>query len=335
MIRWWNDIQFANPELFVLFAIIPLMLLFYFFKLRKNKANVQFSATKFLPDQSAEIIRFVRHLPIVLSLIALSLLIVALARPQSSLSWQDVTTEGIDIVIAMDISGSMLAEDLKPNRLEASKNVAMDFISSRPNDRIGLVTFSGESFTQSPLTTDHAVLKNLFKDVKNGMIEDGTAIGLGLATAVNRLRDSDAKSKVVILLTDGFNTKGSVPPLTAAEIAREFGVRTYTIGLGTNGKAPYPFKTGFGTIAYQNVEVKIDEPTMKEIAQKTGGKYYRATNNRSLEAIYAEIDQLEKSKIEVTEYRKKKEEFFPFAMIAAILLLVDFTLKNTLLKSLN
>lgn len=335
MIRWWNDIQFANPELFVLFAIIPLMLLFYFFKLRKNKASIQFSATKFLPDQSAEIIRFLRHIPIVLSLLALSLIIVSLARPQSSLSWQDVTTEGIDIVIAMDISGSMLAEDLKPNRLEASKNVAMDFISSRPNDRIGLVTFSGESFTQSPLTTDHAVLKNLFKDVKNGMIEDGTAIGLGLATSVNRLRDSDAKSKVVILLTDGFNTKGSVPPLTAAEIAREFGVRTYTIGLGTNGMAPYPFKTGFGTIAYQNVEVKIDEPTMREIAQMTGGKYYRATNNRSLEAIYEEIDQLEKSKIEVTEYRKKKEEFFPFAVIAALVLLVEFTLRNTLLKSLN
>jgi Ca-activated chloride channel family protein len=335
MLRWWNDIQFANPELFVLFAIIPLLVLAYVLRLRKQKASIRMSTFAFLPSQSASIKRFVRHLPIILLLLAFSAMIVALARPQSSLSWQDVTTEGIDIVIAMDISGSMLAEDLKPNRLEASKNVAMDFISGRPSDRIGLVTFSGESFTQSPLTTDHSVLKNLFKDLQHGMIEDGTAIGMGLATAVNRLKESDAKSKVVILLTDGFNNKGSVPPLTAAEIAREFGVRVYTIGLGTNGMAPYPFKTRFGSIAYQNVEVKIDEETMKEIARQTGGKYFRATNNRSLEAIYEEIDQLEKSKIEVTEYRKKKEEFFPFALLAGILLLLDFTLRTTYLRTIN
>ncbi|MEQ8623713.1 MAG: VWA domain-containing protein [Vicingaceae bacterium] len=335
MLKWWNEIQFANPELFLLFALIPLLIVAYIFRLRKNKATVRISSFSFLPNTSSDFKVWGRHLPFALSLIALSFLFIAIARPQSSLSWQDVTTEGIDIIITMDISGSMLAEDLKPNRLEASKNVALEFISSRPNDRIGLVTFSGESFTQSPLTTDHAVLKNLFKDVKNGMIEDGTAIGLGLATAVNRLRDSDAKSKVVILLTDGFNTKGSVPPLTAAEIAREFGVRVYTIGLGTNGMAPYPFKTRFGTTSYQNVEVKIDEPTMREIAKMTGGKYYRATNNRSLKAIYEEIDQLEKSKIEVTEYRKKSEEFFPFALIALGFVLVEFITKNTLLKTIN
>ena len=335
MLKWWNDIQFANPELFVLFALVPILVVAYIFRLKNQKAKIRLSTLSFLPNTSSDLKNWLRHLPFLLMLLALCAIFVALARPQSSLSWQDVTTEGIDIVITMDISGSMLAEDLKPNRLEASKNVAMDFISNRPNDRIGLVTFSGESFTQSPLTTDHSVLKNLFKDVKNGMIEDGTAIGLGLATAVNRLRDSDAKSKVVILLTDGFNNKGSVPPLTAAEIAREFGVRTYTIGLGTNGLAPYPFKTRFGTTTYQNVEVKIDEKTMQEIAQMTGGKYYRATNNRSLKAIYEEIDQLEKSKIEVTEYRKKKEEFFPFALIAGILLLVEFGLKSTLLKTVN
>ncbi|MBL4708561.1 MAG: VWA domain-containing protein [Flavobacteriales bacterium] len=335
MLRWWNDIQFANPELFVLFAIIPLLVLAYIFKLRNQKATIKISSFSFLPDTSSDIKNWLSHVPFLLSMLGLSLLFIALARPQSSLSWQDVTTEGIDIIIAMDISGSMLAEDLKPNRLEASKNVAMDFISNRRNDRIGLVTFSGESFTQSPLTTDHSVLKNLFKDVKNGMIEDGTAIGLGLANSVNRLKDSDAKSKVVILLTDGFNTSGSIPPLTAAEIAREFGIRTYTIGLGTNGMAPYPFKTRFGTTSYQNVEVKIDEKTMKEIAKMTGGKYYRATNNRSLKKIYEEIDQLEKSKIEVTEYRKKKEEFFPFALIAGILFFVQFIIKNTLLKTIN
>lgn len=335
MLKWWNDIEFANPELMVLFALIPLLVTAYIFRLKNQKAPIRFSTTMYLPSIKNDFITYFRHLPFILSVLALSFLIVAFARPQSALSWQDVTTEGIDIVISMDISGSMLAEDLKPNRLEASKNVAMDFISKRPNDRIGLVIFSGESFTQSPLTTDHSVLKNLFKDVKNGMIEDGTAIGLGLATAVSRLKESDTKSKVVILLTDGFNTKGAIPPLTAAEIAREFGIRTYTIGVGTNGFAPYPYKTQYGTIAYQNEEVKIDEKTMTEIAQMTGGKYFRATNNRSLESIYGEIDKLEKSKIEVTEYRKKKEEFFPFALIAAILLLFEFGLKYTLLKTIN
>ncbi len=335
MLRWWNEIQFANPELFTLFALIPILGVAYFLKLRKQKASIRLSTTAFLPASQGEFIQWLKHLPFVLTLTALALLFMALARPQSSLSWQDVTTEGIDIVITLDISGSMRAEDLKPNRLEASKNVALEFIGSRPSDRIGLVTFSGESFTQSPLTTDHAVLKNLFKDIKFGMIEDGTAIGLGLATAVNRLRNSDAKSKVVILLTDGFNNQGSIPPLTAAEIAREFGVRVYTIGVGTKGLAPFPFQTHFGTTAYQQVEVKIDEESMKEIAKMTGGQYFRATNNRSLEAIYEEIDSLEKSKIEVTEYRKKNEEFLPFALLAALLLLMEFGLKNTLLKTIN
>lgn len=335
MTSWWNNIQFANPELFVIFALIPLLILAYILRLRKGKASIRISTFQFLPASSSDLKIKARHLPFAFSLIGLSTLIIALARPQSSLSWQDVTTEGIDIVLSMDISGSMLAEDLKPNRLEASKEVAMEFIAGRPNDRIGLVTFSGESFTQAPLTTDHAVLKNLFKDVKNGMVEDGTAIGMGLATAVNRLRESDAKSRVVILLTDGFNTKGSIPPLTAAEIAREFGVRVYTIGLGTNGMAPYPFTTVFGTTSYQNVEVKIDEETLQKIAQMTGGKYFRATNNRGLEAIYKEIDQLEKSKIEVTEYRKKKEEFLPFALLAAAFFFLQFSLNHTLLKSVN
>lgn len=335
MVRWWNEIQFANPELFLLFALLPILAVAYYLKLRKHKASIRMSSTEFIPSNAGEFIQWLKHLPFVLTLLALACLFTALARPQSSLSWQDVTTEGIDIVITLDISGSMRAEDLKPNRLEASKNVALEFIASRPSDRIGLVTFSGESFTQSPLTTDHAVLKNLFQDIKFGMIEDGTAIGLGLATAVNRLRDSDAKSKVVILLTDGFNNQGSIPPLTAAEIAREFGVRVYTIGVGTKGMAPFPFQTHFGTTAYQQVEVKIDEESMQEIAKMTGGQYFRATNNRSLEAIYEEIDSLEKSKIEVTEYRKKNEEFLPFALLAAFCLLIEFGLKNTVLKTIN
>jgi Ca-activated chloride channel family protein len=335
MLRWWNDIQFANPELFVLLSIIPILILAYVMRLKDNKASIRLSSLESITETDDRAIQIIRHAPFALIMIALSLMIVSLARPQSSLSWQDVTSEGIDIVLAMDISGSMLAEDLKPNRLEASKNVAQKFIKSRPSDRIGLVTFAGESFTQSPLTTDHAVLKNLFKDVKNGMIEDGTAIGMGLATSVNRLRDSDAKSKVVILLTDGSNNSGTVPPMTAAEIAREFDVRVYSIGVGTNGKAPFPYQNRFGQTSYQNMEVKIDEETLKQIADMTGGKYFRATNNRSLEAIYEEIDQLEKSKIEVTEYRKKKEEFFPFAMIAAVLLLLEFGLKNTILRTIN
>lgn len=335
MLRWWNEIQFANPELFVLLSIIPLLILAYVMRLKDGKASIRLSSLESINAVEDRVMQVLRHTPFGLTMLALTLMVIALARPQTSLSWQDVTTEGIDIVLAMDISGSMLAEDLKPNRLEAAKNVAQKFIVSRPSDRIGLVTFAGESFTQSPLTSDHAVLKNLFKDIKNGMVEEGTAIGMGLATAVNRLRDSEAKSKVVILLTDGTNNRGSIPPATAAEIAREFGVRVYAIGAGTNGKAPFPMRTRSGSIVYQNMEVKIDEAPLKEIAELTGGQYFRATNNRSLEAIYKEIDELEKSKIEVTEYRKKKEEFFPFALIAAILLLLEFSLKNTILRTIN
>jgi Ca-activated chloride channel family protein len=233
----------------------------------------------------------------------------------------------------MDISGSMLAEDLKPNRLEASKDVAVDFISKRINDRIGLVIFSGESFTQCPLTTDHNVLTNLFKDVKSGMVEDGTAIGMGLATAVNRLKDSKAISKVIILLTDGVNNKGVVAPFTAAEIAKKFGIRVYTIGVGTEGFAPYPFQTPFG-IQYQDVEVQIDEKTLQDIASVTDGKYFRATNNSKLKEIYKDIDKLEKSKIEVTEFHKRSEEFLSFALPALFLLLFGFILETSYLKQI-
>ena len=228
----------------------------------------------------------------------------------------------------------MQAEDFKPNRLEAAKKVAKTFIGNRPNDRLGLVVFAGESFTQCPLTTDHSVILNLFADVKSGMLEDGTAIGMGLATSVKRLKDSEAISKVVILLTDGDNNSGSIAPATAAEIAKEFGVRVYTIGVGTRGTAPMPFTDPFGRTRYQDVEVKINEELLTRIADLTGGKYFRATDNATLEEVYREIDELERSKIDVTEYRKRKEEFLPFAMAALLLLACEVILKQTILRSI-
>ncbi len=330
MLNYWNDISFENPEYFWLFLVIPIILAWYILRNRKLQGTFKistissFGKTKF---------PYFRHVIIALRVLAIAALIVAITRPQTSSSWQDVTTEGIDIVISMDISGSMLAEDFKPNRLEASKDVAMNFIKERPNDRIGLVIYSGESFTQCPLTTDHDVLLNLFKDVKNGMIDDGTAVGMGLATAVNRLKDSEAKSKVVILLTDGVNNSGSIPPVTAAEIAHEFGIRVYTIGVGSNGTAPTPYQDQFGRTVYQDVPVRIDEKTLSDISKLTDGQYFRATNNKKLEQIYSEIDKLEKSKINVTDYRKKAEHFWPFALLATVLLIVEFLLKNTVFKS--
>ncbi|WPU93973.1 VWA domain-containing protein [Mucilaginibacter sabulilitoris] len=328
---WFNGIEFAHLGFFWLLIIIPLMTAWYIWKQQQLQGNLNVPTLKgFALARKSKISRF-RHVGIVLRSLALAALIVALARPQSSLSWQNTTTEGIDIMIASDISGSMLAEDFKPNRLEAGKNIAIDFIKNRPDDRIGLVVFSGESFTQCPLTIDHDVLVNMYADIKNGMIEDGTAIGMGLATAVNRLRNSEAKSKVVILLTDGSNNSGSIPPITAAEIAKQFNVRVYTVGLGTNGYAPYPVQTPFG-VQYQRMKVDIDEGTLSKIARITGGKYFRATNNETLKEIYAQIDKLEKAKIDVTQYRKKTEMFLPWAIIALVLLSLEFLLKNTLLK---
>jgi Ca-activated chloride channel family protein len=267
-------------------------------------------------------------------MIALALLIIVLARPQSTDRFQDVSTEGIDIVLALDISGSMLARDFKPDRLEASKNVATEFISGRPYDRIGLVVFSGESFTQCPLTTDHAVLINLMREIQSGMIEDGTAIGMGLATAVNRIKDSEAKSKVIILLTDGVNNRGEIAPATAAGIAKTFGIRVYTIGVGTQGMAPYPVQTPFGT-QYQNMPVEIDEDILKEIAQTTGGRYFRATDNDKLVQVYNEIDKLEKSKIDVKQFIRKEEKYLNIAISAFSLLVLEILLRNTILRKLT
>lgn len=325
---------FANPTyLYLLLLLIP-MIGWYIYKLSKSQASLQVSSSEAFNVPGATSWKvYLRHIPFLLRMLAIALLIVILARPQSTNSWQNTSTEGIDIILAMDISSSMLAQDLKPNRLEAAKDVAASFINGRQNDNIGLVVFSAESFTQCPLTTDHAVLLNLFKDIQPGIIQDGTSIGLGLANAVSRIKDSQAKSKVIILLTDGVNNGGEIAPVTAAEIAKTFGIRVYTIGVGTKGEAPYPFQTAFG-IQYQNVPVEIDEPTLKQIAATTGGQYFRATDNASLKEIYSEIDQMEKTKISVQEFSKKQEEYKNWALLVFVLLLIEVLLRNTLLRNI-
>ena len=325
---------FANPTyLYLLLLLVPLIG-WYIYKLHKSQASLQVSSSVAfqLPGTSSWKV-YMRHLPFVLRMLAIALLIVVLARPQSTNSWQNSSTEGIDIVMAMDISTSMLAEDLKPNRLEAAKDVAASFINGRQNDNIGLVVFAAESFTQCPLTIDHGVLLNLFKDIQPGIIQDGTAIGLGLANAVSRIKDSQAKSKVIILLTDGVNNTGEIAPVTAAEIAKTFGIRVYTIGVGTQGEAPYPIPTAFG-VQYQNVPVEIDEQVLKQIASTTGGQYFRATDNSSLKEIYSEIDQLEKTKISVQEFSKKQEEYKNWALLVFALLLIEVLLRNTVLRNI-
>ena len=325
---------FANPNyLYLLLLLIPLIT-WYVLKLRKKQASLQVSTMQaFDAPKSRTYKVYLRHLPFVLRMIAVAVIIIILARPQSTNRWENRNTEGIDIMLVMDVSTSMLAEDLKPNRIEASKNVAASFINGRPNDNIGLVIFAGESFTQCPLTTDHAVLLNIFKDVKDGMIDDGTAIGLGIANAVSRIKDSKAISRVIILLTDGSNNRGEIAPVTAAEIARTFGIRVYTIGVGTRGEAPYPIQTPYG-VQRRNVPVDIDEDILKQISSVTGGQYFRATDNSSLSSIYKEIDQLEKTKINVQQYSKKQEEYMPLALLVFALLLFELLLRNTLFRNI-
>lgn len=328
-----KGIAFAQPNYLYLLLVIPILAGWYIYSRKRNSANLQISSTAGLEGAPVSIKIYLQHSLVVLRLMAIALLIIAFARPQSSLNRQDIHVEGIDIVLAMDISGSMLAQDFKPDRIEASKEMAMEFIDGRPNDRIGLVIFSGETFTQCPITTDHAVLKNLFKDIKSGMIDDGTAIGDGLATAVSRLRGSKAISKVIILLTDGVNNMGSLDPLSAAEIAKVYGIRIYTIGIGTTGMAPYPVQTPFG-MQIQSIKTDLDEPLLNKIANLTDGKYFRATNNDKLRRIYQEIDKMEKTKIDVTEFRKKKEEFLFLALLAMILLGTEIILRNTIFKNI-
>ena len=330
-----NSIEFASPHFLFGLIIIPILIIWYVFYCNKQQAYVRFSDTNFFDKLPKSWKTYSRHLIFALEAIVLSLFIIALARPQTSSKNQKINVEGIDIVLAMDISSSMLACDLKPDRLEASKAVASDFVLGRPDDRMGLIVFSGETFTQVPLTTDHAMMLNMLKDMKCGMLEDGTAIGDGLASAVNRLKDSEAISKVVILLTDGDNNAGSIDPSTAAEMAKLFGIRVYTIGAGTRGMAPYPVQTPFGGIKYQQVEVNINEPLLQSIADETGGKYFRAESKEKLQQIYDEIDKMERSKIEINEYKRLHEEFYPFVFAGLILLILSFILKNTIFKSIT
>ena len=332
---WWQEhfFQFKNPEWFWGLLIVPIAAI-YFYRFKRNKfPTVQISSVdafaRMQPTWKSRLI----NVPLFARLLAFVFLIVALARPQSSSSSSNVTTEGISIVIALDISASMLAEDFKPNRIESAKKVAQQFIDGRPNDLIGLVIFSGESFTQCPITSDHSVLRNVLKDVQPGMLIDGTAIGEGLATAISRVKDAKTKSKVVVLITDGVNNAGAIPPTTAGEIAKTFDVRVYSIGVGTKGMAPYPFKTPFG-IQYQNMEVQIDEGLLNQVAQNTDGKYFRATGNKALENVFKEIDRLEKSKIEVTEFNRYSDEYLPFALAAFLLLMFELVLRYTILKSI-
>jgi Ca-activated chloride channel homolog len=329
-----NRITFSDPNFLYLLLIVPAIIAFYVLKQHKASASLRMPGLKPLEKTGTTIRNYLQHFLFAIRMTAVLLLIIVLARPQFTDKFQDVSTEGIDIILTLDISGSMLARDFKPDRLEASKDVATEFISGRPYDRIGLVVFSGESFTQCPLTTDHAVLINLLREIQSGMIEDGTAIGMGLANAVNRIKDSDAKSKVIILLTDGINNRGEIAPATAAGIAKTFGVRVYTIGVGTQGTAPYPVQTPFGT-QYQNMPVEIDEAILKDIAQTTGGRYFRATDNDKLVQVYSEIDKLEKSKIDVKQFIRKEEKFLIPAIIAFCLLAIEILVRYTVLKKLT
>lgn len=329
---------FANKEyLFLLLLLIP-YIIWYILKQSKSEPALQVSDTRSYMFAPKSFRYYLLHAPFVLRLVAMTMIVLILARPQTSNNWQNTEIEGIDIMLAVDVSTSMLAEDLKPNRLEAAKDVAAKFINGRPNDNIGLTIFAGESFTQCPLTVDHAVLLNLFESIKgdiaqNGLIEDGTAIGMGLANAITRLKDSKAKSKVIILLTDGSNNRGEISPLTAAEIAKSFGIRIYTVGVGTNGTAPYPMQTPIG-LQYVNVPVEIDEATLTQIAGTTDGNYFRATSNSKLEEVYNEIDKLEKTKLNVKEFSKREEEYQLFALIAFCCILLELLLRNSILKKI-
>ncbi len=327
---YFNDITFGQPLFFILFAFIPLLIFWKALKGKKQTAAVGISTTRGLEKTRSWKNTF-QNAPFILRLLALICIIIALARPQVKFEERQTEGEGVDIILCIDVSGSMTAQDFIPNRMEAAKKVAEDFVNSRPNDRIGIVIFSGESFTQCPLTTDHYVLISQISQIRNGLLEDGTAIGSGLATSVDRLRNSKSKSKVVILLTDGINNGGLIDPATAKEIAKTFKIKVYTIGVGTDGYAPTPVSTPMG-IVMQNEKVAIDEKLLKNIADETGGKYFRATDNKSLQNIYAEIDHLEKSKVEITTLHRFTEKFYPFIFAALALLLLEITLRFTVFK---
>jgi Ca-activated chloride channel family protein len=324
---------FANiGYLFLLLLLIP-YIVWYIMKGRKSDASLQVSDTKVYAKAPKSLKLRLLHVPFLLRIITFTLIILILARPQSTNSWKNSETEGIDIMMCLDVSTTMLIEDIRPNRIQAAEDVAANFINGRPNDNIGLTVFAGETFTQCPLTIDHAVLLNLFQGVKSGMLPDGTAIGMGIASAVAHLRNSKAKSKVIILLTDGSNNMGDISPLTAAEMARTYGIRIYTIGVGTNGMARYPVAVG-GTIQYLTVPVEFDEKTLVQIAQTTNGAYYHATSRSKLEKVYQQIDKLEKTKLNVKSFHKRTEMYQPFALLALLSVLLEILLRQTVLKKL-
>jgi Ca-activated chloride channel family protein len=329
-----SSTEFAYPAFFYALAIIPVMAAWYIWKGRRGTAPLKLSGFENLDEHGGSSRIWFRHILALFRMAVIILIIIVLARPQSSNQWEQVTTEGIDIVLCMDVSGSMRAMDFKPNRLEASKNVGIEFVNARDNDRFGLVVFAGESFTQCPMTTDRAVVVNFLKDVNFGVIEDGTAIGMGLATAVNRVKDSKAKSKVIILLTDGVNNRGDVGPVTASEIAAGYEIRVYTIGVGSKGNAPIPVQDMFGRTITRDMPVEIDEKVLKQIAGSTGGSYFRATDNNKLREIYQEIDQLEKTRLDVKHFSKKKEEYFPFLLAAMLILLIEILLRYTVFRTI-
>jgi Ca-activated chloride channel family protein len=321
---WGPNVTFAQPWVLLLLGAVPLLVFWYLRRGSAATTDLRFSTLRAFTNVSPTIRERTRHVPFILKCAAIALLIVALARPQSTSHGENVTTEGIDIVLLLDISTSMLAEDFQPNRIQAAKEVAGNFVEGRQHDRIGLVVFSGQSFTQCPMTLDYRVLRNLIRVVKPGMVEDGTAIGMAIAQGVNRLKDSKARSRVMILLTDGMNNRGEIDPITAAQIAQTFGIRIYTIGVGTIGEAPYPVPTSLG-IRYQMIPVEVDEKTLGKIAELTGGKYFRATNNQALKQIYGEIDAMEKTRIDVRSYRHVSELFYGWAglgMLSGVLGLV-------------
>lgn len=324
--------RFANPYLLWLLVLLAPMIAYYIYRTLQGGAAIRISTIEGVRRAPRTLRYWLRHAPFVLRCAAFVLLVVALARPQDVDEQRRSSAEGIDIMLAVDVSGSMLARDFKPDRITAAKEVAGRFIADRYGDRLGLVVFAGEAFTQSPLTTDQSTLQTMLSRIRSGIIEDGTAIGNGLATAINRLRVSDAKSKVIILLTDGVNNRGEIAPLMAADIAADMGIKVYTIGVGTRGKAPYPVVDMFGNMSFQPMDVEIDEKTLEGIAERTGGRYFRATDNDKLQSIYDEINQLEKSKVEVTDYTVYHERFLALLLAALGVLLLEFVFSNIILK---
>ena len=330
--------EFVNKEYFLLLLLLIPYVLWYFLYHKKSEPTIRMGDTYAYQNAHRSWRVRIMHTPMLLRCITFVLIIFALARPQTHNSWDNKSVEGIDIMLAMDVSTSMLAEDLKPNRIEAAKEVASEFISGRPNDNIGLTIFAGEAFTQCPMTVDHASLLNLLRNVRTdiaarGLIQDGTAIGMGLANAITRLKNSKTKSKVIILLTDGSNNMGDISPMTAAQIAQSMGIRVYTIAVGTNKVAPYPMPVG-GTVQYVNIPVDIDTKTLSDIAATTEGNFYRATNTKELKRIYQDIDKLEKTKMNVKKFSKHYEAYQPFAIAAIISLLLEILLRNTVLRRL-